>query len=686
MAIKYGEMKHKYPEANMRFSFVATSRNDDHGGDVLQRTQTFINSLAEQCNRHQLDGELILVDWNPPSSRVSLADVLDWPAGSRWFRAIHIVVPAEIHNELQYSMRLPMFQMIAKNVGIRRASGQFIIATNIDIVFSDALFERLNKGLLRERVLYRSDRWDIPNELQFEPTLSEFLKRAPREAIRYHRRDGTFIRDNKGFKSSAKLRFDDVFFEPLINKLAALQKMLHQGYSASAGMAELLENEIGRLRRRFLLPDLHVNGCGDFTMLSKDDWMALRGYPEWQIFSWNIDAVLLFQAHFNGIRVEEMDRREVHYHIEHGHGSGWTPEGAESLWERLERLGIPMLSYEQFLNIVYELQENADKGMFTLYNNADWGFSDRNLPSNPVVSEGTTFKRATHVNDGPLHELTSPPRSEVIQVPLEHAVALNEGVGLTHRLRPEGDYEAVVQTLPEAWSYAICFSIDARAANRSGEHWFRIRLRVESGNVGVGLLTGTTGEILRERQVSAGGERELILHTSVIENISAVLFRNAGADNQPAHFSVISVSVDAETIRRIGAHVKAWSDEAIVRTLEAMPAIGEHKRLLNQVLVVTPQEAGATAALLDLGDLEKGSYKVKIHVHTMDGEVGIGIQGAAEERILREHAESAGNPFVCIPLSIDTRQDSARLIIRNLSAVGKSRMLLQGLECHLNPM
>ena len=67
------------------FSFVATSRNDDHGGDVLRRTQSFLTRLAEQCNRHQVAAELVLVDWNPPRSRAPLADVLAWPAGSEWF-------------------------------------------------------------------------------------------------------------------------------------------------------------------------------------------------------------------------------------------------------------------------------------------------------------------------------------------------------------------------------------------------------------------------------------------------------------------------------------------------------------------------------------------------------------------------------------------------------------------------
>src|ERR1043165_959308 len=132
--------------AQRRYSFVATSRNDDHGGDILRRTQSWVTRLADQCERHQVACELVLVDWNPPKSRASLADVLAWPAGSEWFSARVIVVPPRLHRELRCSSRLSMFQMIAKNVGIRNALGDFIIATNVDIIFSDELFQWLKTG------------------------------------------------------------------------------------------------------------------------------------------------------------------------------------------------------------------------------------------------------------------------------------------------------------------------------------------------------------------------------------------------------------------------------------------------------------------------------------------------------------------------------------------------------------
>src|SRR5205823_6021070 len=112
-------------------SIVATTRNDDHGGDALARTQIFLDALAAQCERHGLDAELVLVEWNPPADRPGLRDALRWPEPGNHFEARIIEVPESIHSRLEHSDQLPLFQMIAKNVGIRRARGSFVLATNI---------------------------------------------------------------------------------------------------------------------------------------------------------------------------------------------------------------------------------------------------------------------------------------------------------------------------------------------------------------------------------------------------------------------------------------------------------------------------------------------------------------------------------------------------------------------------
>ena len=67
------------PESNAApyLSVVAASRNDDHGGDPLIRTQIFINNFARQCEKYRLSAELIIVDWNPVIDRPGLAGVWD---------------------------------------------------------------------------------------------------------------------------------------------------------------------------------------------------------------------------------------------------------------------------------------------------------------------------------------------------------------------------------------------------------------------------------------------------------------------------------------------------------------------------------------------------------------------------------------------------------------------------------
>ena len=124
-------------------SVVVTTRNDDHGGSQISRTQTFFNALVAQCNRHRIPTELIFVEWNPPADRPPLADALRWPENREFCQVRILRVPPSIHARYQYGEALPLYQMIAKNAGIRRARGEYVLATNIDILFSDDLMRHI---------------------------------------------------------------------------------------------------------------------------------------------------------------------------------------------------------------------------------------------------------------------------------------------------------------------------------------------------------------------------------------------------------------------------------------------------------------------------------------------------------------------------------------------------------------
>ena len=92
---------------------------------------------------------------------------------------------------------------------------------------------------------------------------------------------------------------------------------------------------------------LHTNGCGDFTLLARDDWFRLRGYPDWPIFSWHLDSVLMFAAHAQGLREVALGPAYRSYHIDHSVGSGWSLAGHNQLFARLDAKAIPYLSNEE---------------------------------------------------------------------------------------------------------------------------------------------------------------------------------------------------------------------------------------------------------------------------------------------------------------------------------------------------
>ena len=100
-------------------SVVAVTRNDDHGVNMRGRMQHFVAGFIAQCRRHQLDAELILVEWNPPAARPPLEDILEWPDDFGPAQVRIIRVPADVHAKFANSESLQLFQMIGKNVGIR---------------------------------------------------------------------------------------------------------------------------------------------------------------------------------------------------------------------------------------------------------------------------------------------------------------------------------------------------------------------------------------------------------------------------------------------------------------------------------------------------------------------------------------------------------------------------------------
>jgi hypothetical protein len=342
-------------------TLVAASRNDDHGGNTLYRTQIFVDSFLEQCERHQLRAELILVEWNPPGDRAPLAEVISWGHQNAWVDCRVITVPYERHALIRFGRVLPLFQMIAKNVGIRRARGEFILATNIDILFSDELMARIARRDLHADRLYRCDRFDVDSTIPKDIPLDEKLRFAWGHLIRRNHR-------------LAPPQIEGASLDVVINTALASG---HFEVETEDGLSALIA------KASVPLLYLHLNACGDFTLLHRDAWAKIGGYAEFEMFSLHLDSLGVATAHLSGFRETWFPPPAVCFHIEHAIGSGYTAENQAPMFERIERQGIGWFDF----NVIESLFDEMREKRMLLFNTDMWGLRDIPLDETVCTSE-----------------------------------------------------------------------------------------------------------------------------------------------------------------------------------------------------------------------------------------------------------------------------------------------------------
>jgi hypothetical protein len=573
-------------------SVVVAARNDNHGGNMLRRMQAFLNAWIGQASRYNLPSEIIVVEWNPPTDRPKLIDCLEIPANPGPCELRFVEVPGGVHRKLPNPDAIPLHQMLAKNVGIRRARGKFVLVTNIDIVFSAELMRFLAERRLEQRTVYRTDRHDVSSEIPEPAGLDELLDFCHRNMRRVFTAEGDFERAPNGLRKleeedvtapgegirfgagwysveryekepfrwmaaeaeiiferphdaesvllmdvdagpsargavlsvevvdrdgsvlaaatirgRAKLRLNlpkhistgsfrlrlgadwvallhDVRFlmlrlfkiwwersmwlpEHSVATLAArragagirvrsldpsrLQLTLLPGEGANLDNLEvslsdpqgnvlfrvasdrlqpaqsgeyLLAVDLGfkfagqRDSTEFTAPEtqppwfleviatrpatnwavtretpspftdqmcnpayLHVNACGDFTLLAREDWWSLRGYAELPIWPVHIDSLLCYAAHHAGMRELVLLEPMRIFHIEHLSGAGWTPEGEQERRSRIESKGVTVLQYQDLMNWIDRMRRFNAPAIFTL---SGWGLAGEDLPETVV--------------------------------------------------------------------------------------------------------------------------------------------------------------------------------------------------------------------------------------------------------------------------------------------------------------
>ncbi len=303
-------------------------------------------------------------------------------------------MPRETHARLAHGDKLPLFQMIAKNVGIRRARGRFVLATNIDILFSDETIRQLRDGLQAGH-LYRADRYDVPTAVPKSVDFDAVLDFCRREAFRLHATGFTLLkRDGRWQPGSPLAALFQVIGNALLRALRRARERLSQPAASVAPLSQAAPRAVrGKLKllawsaqwiyHGLIRRELFTNACGDFTLLARDDWFALRGYPEWPVYSMHLDSILLYQAYHSAIREIYLGAAAPIFHIEHSPGSGFTPESSDKLFERLAAAGIPSLDWHGDLEPMIAKMGGSPKPI--RYNDENWGYAGETFAETRVA-------------------------------------------------------------------------------------------------------------------------------------------------------------------------------------------------------------------------------------------------------------------------------------------------------------
>ena len=335
-------------------SVVLTSRNDDYAGGMLPRLQICVDSLLEQAERHELELELILVDWNPLADKAPLKDALVWSKAGSYSTVRVIEVPPAIHQQLRFSDKLPFLAHTARNVGIRRARGKFVLVTATDILFSEELIAYLASKQLREDRNYRVSRHDVPDSVIQINSLEERLE---------------FCAKN----------FGRVF--------------------------RLAEESM------YGLPLLHTYASGDFVLLSKDNYVKLHGIPEEREFhSILFDTIFCYMMYASDIKEEILSDPHRIYHMDHDSFTdadiNWIQKSIQHIpllsqrrrnqlsWlagkmtgqrSSLDRLGVPYINKYGGRILKRTLTDIVHKKVPAAYNDESWGLGQHTLPESMIV-------------------------------------------------------------------------------------------------------------------------------------------------------------------------------------------------------------------------------------------------------------------------------------------------------------
>jgi len=259
----------------MKYTAVIVSRNDNYGGMLKERATYCINSMIEEFD------EVIYVDWNSPTHSL-LYDIK--PNLELKGNLKHIVITPEVASMLTNNdpEAQKCCETLGRNIGIRRATGDYIISTNIDVIapHRHSLEKLITEGKINDKTFYTISRRPLDWS-----TINQFIK------------DNKY--ENLGFKVWPYLR----------DFLILSTEERHYAESVVKGDDYSI-----------------INCCGDFQIAHKNVWNTIRGFEEDLIYTLYSDTNVQKKAVMHGFGLKAMYNPAL-FHINHGKGGGGFLDG-----------------------------------------------------------------------------------------------------------------------------------------------------------------------------------------------------------------------------------------------------------------------------------------------------------------------------------------------------------------------
>jgi len=244
----------------MKLSAIICSRNDNYGGNLIERSTFCLNSMVDTFD------EVWYIDWN--SENQSLLYEI-WPNLLKTGKINHIVISPEVAQVMtKYDPDAQKCcEVLARNIGLRRATGDWFVSTNIDIIAPKREVLDNKIAELNEKTFYTVSRRSIRVE--------EILP--------------------LGYQNIQQVR--NFAYEAHPEERRLLEKV-QQGDDYSI-----------------------INCCGDFQIAHRNVWHTIRGFEEYLIYPLYADTNVQKKAIMHGFGLQALFDIPF-YHIHHPVNAG----------------------------------------------------------------------------------------------------------------------------------------------------------------------------------------------------------------------------------------------------------------------------------------------------------------------------------------------------------------------------